>query len=292
MTEEVENNEENLEELLNEEGEELTSEEEEAAFNQGFGEEADEYEEVSPEEEDPEEEKAPEIEAKEKEPEAPNPLDQARAENAALNDRLRKIEGRFGELNAKVKASEEAKKLDRGPGFPSKDEVVAAKSPEDLEILKERYPAWSDEVEEREALMQARLGVDEFVTREDLAAMAKAEALQGYVSKDEIGAIIAREREQIFLEVKHPDYKQTVRSEDFQGWLQKQGAPAVELYRSRSSADASKLLTQYAKHTDSAAKELEKQGRLEDAVPATRGGRNASNKTTSEQEEFEAAYKR
>lgn len=271
---------------------EISQEDEEADFNAGFGEEEDEYEPVVEPEEEKEEEKAePEQEKEEEKDDKFEELRRVKEENLSLNDRLRKLEGRYGELNAKIKASEEAKKLDRGPGFPTKDQVMAAKTPDELESLKEQYPLWADEVEEREALMQARLGVDDFVTKEDLAAMARADALQGYVSKEEISAIIGRERERILLDVTYPEWKQTVRSEGFQGWLQKQDASAIELYKSDSSADAIKLLSSYVKHTDDERKAQERQGRLEDAVPATRGGRNSTTKVTSEQEEFEAAFK-
>lgn len=303
MTEET--TKEGLEDLLDEEGGELVSEEEEAEFNAGFGEDANSlsgYERVEPEEEEPEEkpeekQQVTEQEVKPEVTEAPDPRDQMIAD---LETRLRKNEGKFGELNSKLIAMESAKKEDRGPNYPTKEQIKdAANSPDTLEDLKERFPVWSAEVEAQEASVMSKLGIMDIATKEDVeAALEERIKAQGYVSQEEFGAIlqqetgkILRETEKTLIDFQFPGWRDTVKTDDFHGWLNKQEAPVRELYKSHSRADASKMLGMYNEYQEKQKVEKQKRDRLEDAIPATDGSRSAPDRSTSsEEDDFQAGF--
>jgi len=279
---------------LNEEitEEEIVAEaaEDEADFAAEFGEEEDEYEEAKPEVE--KEEKEEEQEEEKQEEEKPDPLAEAMTTIHALNDRLRKQEGKYGDLNSQIKELKEAKNNQPPAGHPSREDVKAAISdPDKLDDLKERYPVWAEEVESREAIMHARLGVDEFVTKEDLAAFVTADSMRGYVTKEENSANIARERQMTLLEVRHPRWRQVRESAEFNEWMGKQDAAAVELFNSDYAVDAISLLDSYNEQTNELKKQSEKKDRLSRAVPATTGGRSSTQKSSTEEDEFLAAFK-
>jgi hypothetical protein len=298
MTEETTNEELNeeveAEEILEDQEvieEDPTEEEEEAAFNDAFSDDLDEYEivdEVVETEEEPAEEEAEETQVQMPEPtEVNSALEAANAHIAALEQRLRKSEGKFGELNSKINEITKARENATPPGHPSREQVAEAikGGVEAIDTLKEKFPIWAEAVDEKEALRQATLGISEYASKDDLANVVRAENLQGYVSKEDFNDIIQAEREKIILEVKFPNYRQIVRDAVFQEWLPKQDATAQAQYQSGTSADAIKLLEKYEQHLEKMAERQEKTERLERATPATTGRRGSRKPTRSTDEQ-------
>jgi hypothetical protein len=164
---------------------------------------------------------------------------------AAQEQRLRKAEGRVGELNHTLKQTLEASKLaSKGvEDAPTQAQVQdAIKTPDKWKALAEDFPEWASATEEliREN-RSANVDLEPIKSGLELAQAAAARAIESatrmetmYVDRI-VNAVLPNWR----TEVKAPEYKE---------WFLKQDAATQKLGASQDPDDAATLMGKYAAH--------------------------------------------
>lgn len=226
----------------------------------------------------PEPEAAPEP-AKQPEPEPepqPDPIQQAleelRATNAQLQERLRRTEGHIGGLTSELKRTKEALSAGQAAAqqateAPTSAQMqTASKNPEAWERLKEDFPEWADGVE---AFMSSRLtGLQ--------PGGQSPEQVQQLLQQQEaaLRADMQRQMAELQVETRHEGWKETVRTPEFSTWVMQQAPEIQALATSDSPRDAIRMLDLFsaAKAKPAAAVTQDRKSRL--AASATPRGDN------------------
>ena len=283
--------------------EEQALEKEQADFSAGFDGETAEEEYVVDEEamddkplgdDEPKEEEATAEEGEEKEPTVnwEARFNEEKDNSVKLEARLRNMEGRFGSMNAEIKRM--STESSRGYKHPGKEELSESiKTVEGIDTLKEKYPDWAQDVEEREALRMSQIGINDYMSKDDVTELIRQKS-DGMLTQEEFDARLDRETEMLRVEFKHPGWIDTRESKEFKAWLEKQDDSAHALVKSTRSADAIKLLDQFkdsqSQETDNEDKQKANESRLEKAIPATSSSRNRRPTKPTEHDAFLAGF--
>lgn len=215
-------------------------------------------------------------------------LKRERETSAKLESRLRNMEGRYGSMNAELKRI--STESVRGYKHPDKEEIAESiKTVEGIDSLKEKYPEWAQDVEEREALRMSQIGINDYVSKDDVADLIR-QNVGSVLTQDEFNAKLEKETEKLRVEFKHPGWVDTLQTKEFSDWFEKQDESVLALYKSTRSTDAIKLLDQFQQ---SQSKEIETEdrqkanaSRLEKAIPATSSSRTRRPTKPTEHDAF------
>lgn len=181
-----------------------------------------------------------------------------------INSRVGTIEqatkaavGRVGALQSEMAKVQEAfragsKAAERsGAETPDASRMAqATKSPEAWERVKKDFPEWAEGVE---AALEARLAglpkaeIDPIKTELD----GTKTALQQLQEENAALARQLAERDEMLVELRHPGWEGTVKTEAFRAWFLAQAGEVKRLADSKSPRDAIKLLDMYAEHQKS-----------------------------------------
>lgn len=209
----------------------------------------------------------------------------------ALYARMRKAEGKLGEMNMRVQSlTDELKK-----GHADKE------TKEKLDKLEKVISKYKEEDPDGQAAMEASSAK----AIEELRAEFDK---KGYVSQAQVKELIERQAKEMFsrqqysvLDKKHKDWQATVRTGDFHRWLSVQSTDLQALADSDYADDAIQLIDRYKAHQEEAneartqadanlAEKAAKQKQLNDAVPPTQGREKASKRTMTEFEAMMAEF--
>lgn len=214
------------------------------------------------------------------------------AELARVQQDNRKLHGRYGDLNTRMNEILQTARQDTvraGGDVPSKQKIAEAmKSAEKMAALRQEYPEWGDAIEE-------------------LVLAATDHVSQTIPDPDTIRNMVEEARQKAIVDVKHPDWEETVSTEEFKQWLDAQDDKTRALAYSTRGMDAVRLLDLYKERElnhrqdddpagDRPADEPDDNARSRaDALrkamqPRGRGARASARATASEDEEFVRSF--
>lgn len=265
--------------------------EEEAAFAEGFDGEGDEVAPTEPENIEPHAGADAGADANIEDPvDIRESVERTEGEPDRYEQRLRKMEGRWGELNAKF--GEVNTTLERlldatktqtevaGDVSPSKEQVIeATQSLEKFEALKEDFPEWAEAMEEQSAYLERKI-------------KSEISAPENVVTREEAEALVQRGISLAVIGMRHPGWESTVGSEDFYGWLNDQKAAVRDLQHSQDPDDVIRLLDLYKGQGRIPAESAESPNRrrLENAIPPTSGGASPTDRVLTMEEAFRQGF--
>lgn len=230
----------------------------------------------------------PKNEQKQAEPAAVavDPID---AKFAALEEkmsgRLRNIEGHIGGLKSALLT---AKAVDKAGGeAPSQTQIEkAAEAPEKWKRLKADFPDWGEAVEE---FMAAQIGA----AKKQQQPAFDATAFRSELVKD-IAPLLEEAKEAAKIEVRHTDWEDTVKTDEFKSWFKTQPEQLRQLAGSSKAKDAIQLLDAFVAHrkgqSAAPARRADQNKRLEAAIPVRGSGAN-SGPVIDEGDAFESGFK-
>lgn len=205
-----------------------------------------------------------------------------------------KLAGHLGGLKrdlATALATAKAAATEAGAETPTDKQVQAALSnPEAWKQLKEDFPDWAGPVEAEFTALRAEIAkqkpaVDVDAIKKDVAGTVNTLVSQG----------VDEAEERAFLRLKHPGWKQTVKTKEFTDWFKAQSAEIQALGDSKLADDAIKVFDSYTEHQkkvqDAAAARQRNQRRLESAV-TPRGTSHPVSTGISDEEAFARGFKR
>lgn len=198
-----------------------------------------------------------------------------------ISDRIRNIEGHIGGLASQVKSFVNASKAVAKAGVetPSQAQIeTAAQSSEKWKAIKEDYPDWAEALEER-------------LAEEKRAAPVDLEGFQKKVDES-VGSLNStlraelRRAHETIVEIKHPDWRKDVNTNEFKNWFNGQTNEMKALAASESAVDAIKLLDVYKSSTKKS--KQDKEQRLRSAV--TPQGSAAKPNSINDDDAFERGF--
>jgi len=213
----------------------------------------------------------------------------------ALPIRLRNLEGHIGGLNNKLDtalATAKAAAEKKGGDAPSDTQVQAALSnPDAWKKLKEDFPDWAGPVEAEFAAIRGEIAKAK-TTPVDVDSLKKEVA-------GTVGATLSKGLEQAeeraFVRLKHPTWRNTVKTPEFKTWLDGQPDDVKVLSSSDAGDDAVKLLDTYSEHqkkvSQSEEARLKREKRLAGALTPT-GTSGDAPTGISDEAAFERGYRR
>jgi hypothetical protein len=164
---------------------------------------------------------------------------------SGIETRVKQTESRIGAVTNKLSAAErQAQQEAEKEPAPSQEQIeAAAKSDEEWEELKRDFPEWAGALDSR---MNARF--DAF--KKDILAQAGAgkdmsaelEALRTSLESTPTAGM-----QMALVDFFAPDWKKTVKSEDYQAWLKLQSAEVVAKTQSDYAKDALDVLDAFAR---------------------------------------------
>ena len=171
-------------------------------------------------------------------------LDELRATNTQLQERLRKTEGHIGGLTSELKRTKE--QLSAGQAAAqvateaptSTQMAAAAKNPESWDRLKSDFPEWAE-------------GVDAFVSSR-LAGIQTGGSdpaqMQQLLQQQEaaLRADFTRQLAEVQIESRHEGWKDIVQAPEFGAWVNAQTPEIKALAASDSPRDAVRMLDLYS----------------------------------------------
>jgi hypothetical protein len=191
-----------------------------------------------------------------------------------VTSRLRNAEGHIGGLNSQLKQQVQAAQqiTSKGGDAPTAGEIRAAQqNPEAMSNLKRDYPEFADAME---SALNERLSVME----QRIAAQAQPTQQQPTVSHDEI----ARLRNEVAVEIRHPGWQDRVQTPEFVGWLQRQPREVQMLAASESPQDAVRLLDLHSEAATSTTSQRTQRLSAAAAIPTGRSGSTARQKAVED----------
>ena len=222
--------------------------------------------------------------------EEPDPF---KAIEEKFSGRLRKLEGHIGGLKSQLKqdAEKHAEELAAAQAAIPAPEIDI--SVPELDDLKIEYDHIGTPVEKAIGRVKKEI-MTEMASQENV----DVEALIGE-KISEVKTEIAEEMRFMPLTLKHPDWRDTIATEEFKTWMNTQPATTQELANSEHTVDAITLLDGYEGSVSSARQEANrsqeeernKQNRLAAAVVPTSGNHvSAPPPPTSEQDDFDEGF--
>lgn len=162
-------------------------------------------------------------------------FDQMAAVMPQLVNELKEAKGRIGALQ-----SEWAKAKQAASVQPNDKQVAAAvQDPEKWATLKKDYPEWGDAIE---SLVNTRFGA---IPKQDGVSQEQIESLVAQRA-DAVSAQLAQQFNEKLVAVKHPSWRDEVKTPAFAEWFQVQPAEVQSLAQSPDGLDAIRMLDLYA----------------------------------------------
>ena len=203
-----------------------------------------------------------------------------------LKSHIRKLEGKFGNVNQQLELIKKAGQQvdDKGGDSPSMAKIRAAmkagKDSNEMSALRENYADWADAIDEQGIAIGAHV-LEQIPNRADIVQEARQLAV---------------------LDLKHEGWEDTINTAEFAGWLKDQTPENRALIDSSSGKDAVTLLDLYVESNKPAptptpnegedlrqVEKKKKSTRLESAVQPT-GGKTNRPTSDTEQQEFDKAF--
>jgi len=159
-----------------------------------------------------------------------------------LETRLKQTESRIGSVTNKLHEAEEAQKkaLEEKENAPTEKEIAAAaETATKWEELKVDYPEWADAMDNRFAAEQVKLD-EGLTTIKELKE--EIEALKIKPDDGEIEKKVKAESAKTLVSLIHPDWKETVTSDDWKTWLLAQSEDVKKKSGSFNVRDAVEVL--------------------------------------------------
>jgi hypothetical protein len=163
----------------------------------------------------------------------------------AMTERVKQAESRIGGITNKLHEAEEAATtIKKGKDdAPSEEDIAAAaESEESWTELVDEFPIWAEAIDKRLAVESAKYGKS-LETIEGLKK--KIDALVPGTGKEDL----ARVREELRVEIRHPDWEKTIKSKEYGEWFLKQPADIQAKGGSVKAADAIEVLDLHKDHT-------------------------------------------
>lgn len=213
----------------------------------------------------------------------PKPTDAER-----LQQRVRSLEGKFGELNSRMQkqviTQTATETKDAGIKTPTPQQVQAAyEDKRKLDDLKEEFPEYYAALEAQSRITMERIKegmpkFDGFVSREELATMLGKEQQKG--------------REIAKLDRVQPEWETKINTDEFNRWLSLQDDKTIEQFQSDFAVDAIAVLNKYDARQNAATQGTSnpnKTKRLETAIDPTEG-RSTTRTTHTAEDDFAAGF--
>jgi hypothetical protein len=182
--------------------------------------------------------------------------------------RLRKAEGKIGELNSQLIAANEAVKGLKDA--PTREEIDAAiQSKKEWEELKEDFPTWAKKFEEMEKKLDQRIEAvggklpDPTILEQQIAqnlTLKQKKEMENYVRN---GVSI--------IYNKYPNFREDTRSDDFKNWMASQPYSMQVRKESWNPADALMVMESYYNHKETGSVQARRNKRLAASVTTRRG---------------------
>ena len=154
--------------------------------------------------------------------------------------RLKQAESRIGGITNRLHEAEAKKK--EADAAPTQEEIdAAAESEELLDELKAEFPVWGSVFDQHQARVE---NLNEKVDK-------LTEALGNNGNSGLPDEKLSRMREELRVEIKHPDWENTVHSDEYRTWFSSQPAAVQEKANSVLSKDAIEVLDSFNKHIKS-----------------------------------------
>lgn len=204
--------------------------------------------------------------------------------------RLKQAESRIGGITNTLheerkarEASTQRARQPEGKAAPTSEEIAAAaESDELLNELKEEFPAFADIID-----AQTQKIADQQARIDDLEAKIGSNGGQGALTDKTLRQM----REELRVEMRHPDWEQVVKSQEYDEWARTQPLDIIDKMNSDKAEDAIAVLDAYKAQTKGAKSpeqiENERKKRLSQSeLPAQKSGRKpvvADDNLTDEQ---------
>ena len=199
-----------------------------------------------------------------------------------VSGRLRNVEGHLGGIAQQLKtALATAKTVEKAP---TQEQIQkAAASSDRWNRIKEDFPEWAEAMDERLAEMRADKATppDMEGLRKELGEKLTAEAEARF--RQEL-----RKRDETLVEFRHPGWKESVKSKEFESWFKTQPVDVQTLAKSEDAMDAIVLLDKFKAAPTKAAVKQNQTERLRNAV--TPQGTHVAPTPKSEDDAFERGF--
>lgn len=189
---------------------------------------------------------------------------------AQVHQQNRDFGAAIGRVAAMQREFEAAKKAAPSPGAgPTQAEIAeASKSPEKWEAMKSDFPDWSEAIELKvEQMVSSRLSGLKPTDSNPVDAPNIDEIVEQRLQRER--QELAREREELRVEIRHPEWKTTIQTPEFAAWLNAQEMVVKDLAASPQASDAIKLLNEYAKSAAKPVTEVKQERSTRLAAAAT-----------------------
>ncbi len=179
---------------------------------------------------------------------------------ALLEQEMKRATGRIAALQSEQAAAAKRAAEQVSVAPTQKEQAAALKSPAKWDALKKEFPEWGE-------------AIDEVLAANMAAAPAAPADLDQQVEARVTAAI--QQREIARVERRHPGWLETVKTEEFKAWREKQTAEVQALGASDLSDDAIEMLDLFAKRNVKSAKDVqaERAARLAAAASTPRAPR-------------------
>lgn len=158
----------------------------------------------------------------------------------SLAERLKQAENRIGSLSNKLNNPEASGNANPKPkeDAPTQEEIdAAADSEEAWEDIVEEYPVWAEGMDKR--LAAERTKIEKNIQKKI------QESVETFKSPQDVSKNLERMREELRVEIRHPDWQDIVKSKDYADWYKIQPADIQAKANSVKSADAIAVLDLY-----------------------------------------------
>ena len=197
-----------------------------------------------------------------------------KAQNEALNKRLKNLEGNLGGMKQQLDAARtaQAQVQSAGAAAPTAQQIAAARgNAGKWAKLVEQYPEFGEAFEERLASVQGQGPAAQNLTIDQVAAH----------TSQAVAAAVARANDEMTVEFRHPGWQDLTQTPGFVGWVQRQQPEVVKLYSSDKPGDVIRLLDLYKEANKTS---LQRQTRMSAAAAAAGPGTAKGAKVRSEAE--------
>lgn len=197
-----------------------------------------------------------------------------KAQNDALNKRLKSVEGTMGGMKTQLEAARvaQAQVKESGAPAPTTQQIATASaSQEGWAKLVKQYPEFSEAIEERLAKVQPQGAAAQQIDQTKLTEFIRSE----------IAAGVAVAKDKMSVENKHPGWEDFTQTPGFVGWVQRQKPEVQKLYSSDKPSDVIRLLDL---HYEDNKASIKRQTRLGAAAAAAGPGSAKSGQVKSESE--------
>jgi hypothetical protein len=205
----------------------------------------------------------------------------------ALTNEVKAGTGRIAAMQREMASAQAAAKVVEVA--PTQSQISeASKNPDNWKNLKDTFPEWATELDERFAAERAELlkqmpAVDVDGIKRDVSASMSEAIKQSEVRVTKIAREFAR------VDLKYENWEVDVRAPEFAAWTKAQAPEIQALAESNNARDAIKMLDMYYDHRKIEEARAKKTARLEAAIPA-KGTNSQRQPTESDRDAAEKAF--